>query len=159
MPDEVAQWWVNTVTASVKASVLDGRRLDALNDLCPTMCKALNGLSKLPRVFILAPNIITSGQVLPSLEGDIEAILYLSPTLEFESQEFINYIVAHEFAHLHLGHYLKPPEVVTPGVAHEDHSDEKAADELAAKWGFSRPEGKTWMERTLYAMKAEAENS
>jgi len=61
-------------------------------------------------------------------------MVYLSPELELESQEQVNFTVAHEFAHVVLKHssLCWNPE--------QGKRDEQTADDLAKEWGFERPE-------------------
>src|ERR1700687_4067174 len=68
--------------------------------------------------------------------------VYLSPFLEKKSQREVNYTVAHEFAHVALGHY-KPGAMGHPAGAvierHEDAPTEQDADRLTESWGFPCP--------------------
>jgi IrrE N-terminal-like domain len=60
-------------------------------------------------------------------------MVYLSPELEIESQEQVNFTVAHEFAHVVLRH--------SPLCDSErGKKNEQMADDLAKEWGFERPE-------------------
>ena len=59
--------------------------------------------------------------------------VYLSPTLEFELQVDVDFIVAHELAHLVLGHGRQRQRDQT-----EVDADENAADELVCRWGYLR---------------------
>jgi hypothetical protein len=63
--------------------------------------------------------------------------MYLSPMLELESQAKVNFTVAHEFAHIALGHHLPDNQQMTEQAeSHEDRPAERAADALAMSWGF-----------------------
>jgi hypothetical protein len=62
-------------------------------------------------------------------------VLYLSPSLEKGAFDITVAIVAHELAHLVLGHNMYPK-------AQEAVAQEDAAWELIRKWGFEREEKK-----------------
>lgn len=56
-------------------------------------------------------------------------IIFFPESLVNESDQTVKYVVAHEFAHFMLGH--------DGGASRPQHKKgERAADELAAKWGF-----------------------
>jgi Zn-dependent peptidase ImmA (M78 family) len=74
------------------------------------------------RVFIFTPETNTLGSV---FKHD-DYVLYLRPTLFRSSQREIDFTVAHEFAHLVLGHLRRLP----------GRQVEKEANALARKWGF-----------------------
>ena len=66
-------------------------------------------------------------------------VVYLSPSLEFDSQRDVDHTVAHELAHIFLGHHLLDnAQMKEHAEKHQDRPAEKAADELAATWGFPR---------------------
>ncbi len=88
----------------------------------------------LPALLVMAPSQHVLGQIYPELhltrhrEG---VIVYLSPELESKAQEEVDFTVAHEFAHVHLGHRSlreNPPTL------------EDDADSLVQAWGYSLPE-------------------
>jgi Zn-dependent protease with chaperone function len=84
---------------------------------------------ELPIVIVLAPAQWKYGQVYPSILNGV--VVYLSPTLEKLEQEEVDFTVAHEFAHVHLGHQVwsnNPPSL------------EDEADKLVESWGFTVPE-------------------
>jgi hypothetical protein len=58
-------------------------------------------------------------------------MIYLSPTLEQESQEEVDFTVAHEFAQAYLGHNQT---VANPESIEDD------ADALVVSWGFVVPQ-------------------
>lgn len=69
-------------------------------------------------------------------------LLYLSPRLEAKPQNEVDFTVAHEFAHVSLGHQQPgatrvPPDTVVQ--SHEDVPSEQDADRLAESWGFALP--------------------
>ena len=61
------------------------------------------------------------------LFGEGAAFIYLSPELESVDQDSVDSTVAHEFAHMLLGHHLRAWRV----------GDEKEADEMIKGWGFA----------------------
>lgn len=64
---------------------------------------------EMPNLLLFAPAPGIRGQVYPQLNGDgiPTALVYLSPELESEDSEQaeVNFTVAHELAHVFLGHY------------------------------------------------------
>ncbi|MGA8150901.1 MAG: hypothetical protein WB952_08125 [Terriglobales bacterium] len=95
-------------------------------------------LENLPPLTVFAPSAALLGHVLPHGTGD-SIFVYLSPRLERASQAEVDFTVAHEFAHIVLGHYKPgatdhPPDVVVQ--RHEDVPSEQDADRLAESWGF-----------------------
>jgi hypothetical protein len=99
-------------------------------------------LDNLPPLWVFAPTVAKLGEVHPFGPGRDPVFVYLSPLLEKKSQREVNYVVAHEFAHVALGHY-KPGATVLPAGAvierHEDAPTEQDTDRLAESWGFPRP--------------------
>lgn len=80
-------------------------------------------------VRVFAPSQHIYGQVYPAAFN--KPMIYLSPVLENQPQDEVDFTVAHEFAHAVLGHsdYLKT------SFASEDE-----ADFLAVSWGFTVPD-------------------
>jgi hypothetical protein len=106
-----------------------------------------NTFENFPTFLVDAPELTHAGSVISTdaYQG-AEAIVYLSPMLEFETQAQVNHTVAHEFAHLIRKHYTEPGRArYVPGVAHEDQELEQEADQVAALWGFPRPRKETWL--------------
>lgn len=68
------------------------------------------------------------------MAGPSSRSVVLKPTLNDCSEEFALYIIAHEFAHAYLRN----------GGWGEIADPEDAADALAAKWGFHRPDTFFW---------------
>ncbi len=95
----------------------------------------------LPARIVFAPSAARLGHVLPCGTGD-SIFVYLSPHLESKSQAEVDFTVAHEFAHVVLGHY-KPGATTYPSSLtfekHEDALSEQDADKLAESWGFAHP--------------------
>jgi hypothetical protein len=78
-------------------------------------------------------------------------IIYLSPALPSLPESEIRAVIAHEFAHVALGH-MNPPEKDALDKSAESgektayelgKSDEKTADKLAESWGFKLPQSYT----------------
>jgi len=64
-------------------------------------------------------------------------LVYLSPELKDHSPAYIRYVIAHELAHIRLGHeetFYKEGEAGEAAAR-----DEQAADDLASDWEFPRP--------------------
>lgn len=98
-------------------------------------------LDELPAFVVFAPSPRLLGELKPFGLGD-RLFLYLSPRLEKMSQKEVDFTVAHEFAHIVLGHY-KQGITMTPGApvkSHEEVPAEIATDKLAESWGFQRPQ-------------------
>jgi hypothetical protein len=120
-------WFNDSLLPSVKRKwVTEGKRCRALELLYHTIPDVLD---KTPRSAIFAPDAGGLCTRVPFAE----VMVYLSPELELESQEQVNFTVAHEFAHVVLKH--------SPLCWNPDQSkrDEQMADDLAIEWGFERP--------------------
>jgi len=100
------------------------------------------------RVLIWAPPLMLHGEAISiyhRFRGLGRHLVYLSPLLELEKQNFVNQVVAHEFAHIYLGH-LDGKGVVKTEAMHGAGSltemrRELEADTIASDWGFHRPKG------------------
>jgi len=71
----------------------------------------------LPRIVVFAPNPDDYGLCIPLMAGDpsgADAFIYLAPSLEHQSQDDVDFTVAHEFAHATLRHH--EPERLMPAV-------------------------------------------
>jgi hypothetical protein len=67
-----------------------------------------NSFQNFPTFLIDAPELTHAAACIPAdVYQTTGTIIYLSPTLEFETQAQVNHTVAHEFAHLALKHYTK----------------------------------------------------
>jgi hypothetical protein len=122
-------WFNDSLLPSVKCKwATEGKRCRALELLYRTIPDVLD---KTPRTAIFAPDVNTGG--LYTDAPFAEVMVYLSPELELESQEQVNFTVAHEFAHVVLKHSFLcwNPE--------QSKSNEQRADSLAKEWGFERP--------------------
>ncbi len=69
------------------------------------------------------------GQVMPGV------LIYLSPEMEKKSQNEVDFIVAHEFAHAIL-HDPRKPVSKEKAIPEFGRIREREADALIAKWGF-----------------------
>ena len=120
-------WFNNSLLPSVKRKwVREGKRCQALTLLYRTIPDVLD---KTPCTAIFAPE--ASG--LCTGASHAEVMVYLAPELELESQEQVNFTVAHEFAHVVLRHSFLCWNL------EQSKRDEQEADSLAKEWGFERP--------------------
>jgi hypothetical protein len=95
-----------------------------------------NPLQDFPLVAFFAPNFGVYGSACNRVLEN-RALVYLAPTLEFETQASVNHTVAHEMAHVLLGH-TKTGNGYIENVDYEKQPIEIAANKLAAEWGFPR---------------------
>jgi hypothetical protein len=124
----MAQDWFNdSLLASVKVKwVTEGKRCRALMQLYN---KIPDVLDETPVTAIFAPD--AGG--LCTRASCAEIMIYLAPELELESQEQVNFTVAHEFAHVVLKHSFLIWNL------EQNRCDEQMADNIAKEWGFERP--------------------
>lgn len=103
---------------------------------------AQNVFASMPVVTFYTPSLNTAGQVKSMVRG---VLVYLAPTLEYNSQRDVNFVVAHELAHVFLRHHEKNnQQMKEQAEEYADRPSEKAADALAEKWGFpKRKKGQT----------------
>jgi hypothetical protein len=98
---------------------------------------------EMPMMTIFAPSPKKLGEVYPyGPQGRL--FLYLSPGLENQPQDEVDFAVAHEFAHIALGHYspekwMLPEDLAAKIQYHEDVPNEIEADKLTESWGFRKP--------------------
>jgi hypothetical protein len=82
----------------------------------------------------------TTGQVFGSAVP--LTLMYISPLEELYPQEDVDFTVAHEFAHVALGHLWSinggREQGTFRGRRHGDSPAEMAADRLAESWGFRK---------------------
>jgi hypothetical protein len=134
---DTIEWYKQSVCASIlnRWLAVDGKRFKAVCQITDTLdCETTEAL---PIVSIYAPEFNVAGCV--RHEPPAGVFMYLSPVLELESQAVVNFAVAHEFAHIALGHYLPGnPQMAERADKYEDRPAELAADALAASWGFRR---------------------
>jgi Zn-dependent peptidase ImmA (M78 family) len=81
-------------------------------------------------LFFFAPGRI-NGQVYPCFRLN-EPMIFLALHIEELSQEEVDYIVAHEIAHVHLGHDAYESNTL-------DKNIEDETDALTREWGFTIP--------------------
>ncbi|SRR6266566_1749881 len=85
-------------------------------------------------VLVFAPGPHLYGQVypgiLPSKSEQPKTFIYLAPSLEEQSQQDVDFTVAHEFAHVYLNHEQ---------AARNPSAIEDDADALVETWGFIIP--------------------
>ena len=67
----------------------------------------------LPPLVVFAPSAAKLGEFKPFRLGD-RLLLYLSPRLEAKPQSEVDFTVAHEFAHILLGHHQPGATTVPP---------------------------------------------
>ncbi len=97
-------------------------------------------LDNLPPLVVFAPSKAKLGEMKPYGLGD-RLLLYLAPQLESKPQKEVDFTVAHEFAHVVLGHYKLGATAHPSGVTVRRHGDapsEQEADKLAESWGFKQ---------------------
>ena len=95
-------------------------------------------LENFPPLVVFAPSAAKLGELKRFGLGD-RFLIYLSPRLEALSQEEVDLTVAHEFAHVALGHYKPIVGTNPPDAVWEKHKDapiEKDTDRLTESWGF-----------------------
>jgi len=89
----------------------------------------------LPGIRLYAPcNVL--GEVI-SLPCNGEVLIVLHYELESLPQRVVNYVVAHEFAHVVLGHYGADFQYADSSLKHNDKPEEVATDRLVASWGYA----------------------
>ena len=117
--------WVEVEFVAPLLSVVNRMPLPALKQL----------IDKEPVLFAPEPNI--GGRVYPAPSPGFAGrfIVYFSPDLLSRPQAYIEAVIAHEFAHLVLGH----DEIPCQDARERALEDEKVADELAESWGFKIP--------------------
>ncbi len=134
----VNDWFEQAVTGGIEAGWISRentkRRLNALRTAHEKMDP--QSQAKLPPTMVIfAPGIHHGGQNMRREMATDLVFVYLSPILEFDWQVDVDFVVAHELAHVVLGHgnkrQLTPEEV---GLPHELTTAEIAASDLVAKW-------------------------
>jgi hypothetical protein len=124
-------------------------------DARPKTAKALIRLSQripdkvfndLPRIVVFAPNPGDYGLCIPLMTGDpddADAFIYLAPSLERQSQNDVDFTVAHEFAHAALRHHelenLMTFSMDEAKKGYLEWNSEVAADQLVTEWGYKVP--------------------
>jgi len=124
-------WYEQAITYGVEQGWIDrpgsAKRLNGLEEVRKKMPKEMQ--AALPQLIIFSPGLDVGGA---TLRRDIPlsyAFVYLSPTLEKEHCINATWAVAHELAHVVLGHghYRQRNKA-------QVDADEKAASDLADTW-------------------------
>ena len=144
-----SSWFDNSVMVSLRSGWLDvdefahdgqSKRFKAILKVWKKVSNRFvdeNPFDTMPTVTFFAPPLNDGGRVMQTPPMGI--VVYLAPTLEFNSQRDVDHTVAHELAHIALGHHLSDNvQMKEQAEKHEERPAEKAADELAATWGFPR---------------------
>lgn len=142
-------WFDDSVMASSRSGWLDrdkfahdgqSKRFKAILRVWDRVSKRFpdeNPFDTMPTVTFFAPFVDWAGRVMRT--PPMGVVVYLAPSLEFDSQRDVDHTVAHELGHVSLGHHLLDnTQMKEHAEKHEDRPAEKAADEVAAKWGFPR---------------------
>jgi hypothetical protein len=138
--DSTMDWYEQAITDGVKQGWIDRpgsrNRLNGLEEVHKRMPKEMQ--AALPPLVIFSPRLDAGGLTLRREMPLNSAFVYLSPTLEKEHCVDATWAVAHEFAHVALGHgqyRLRTQEQVD--------ADERAASDLALKWGVPKRNPRT----------------
>jgi hypothetical protein len=132
------EWFKAVIVNSRENGILiEGKRVEAVfrfwaKTLKQEMCDKKD--FDLPLVTFLAPPLAYLGWALQ--EMPTENVIYLSPNLEFESLNKVTHTVAHEVAHVALGHNVDGAIGECDGIEYNKRPHEVAANRLAADWGF-----------------------
>jgi hypothetical protein len=129
-------WWEDSVITSfrngwISKSVFGNSnswRFLALVNFRERWAHGLFKPANIPTTALLCPSEATAGEVYSRPFGD-KIVLFLSPRLEFDSEEAATFTLAHEYAHLSLNHF---------SVA-AIYERELAANRQAVEWGFPAP--------------------
>jgi predicted metal-dependent peptidase len=114
------------------------KTLSAMRTLCERMPQqAKNNLPQGPFLIVFAPDPRLLGK---EIDGHF---IYLSPILECCSQECVDATVAHEFAHMLVGH-----------ESGDQLSRERETDLLIQKWGYHLTNSCGWQRRDHAKAKA-----
>lgn len=158
--DQVS-WWKESVMRSFKHGCLvPGKRFDALCAVwravghLDSVAKIEFGdskddpdtyFSKLDSVTIWAPPLNMLGMAyINKMSG---SSVYLCPMLEFAKPAAVRHTVAHELAHVYLGHHSGlgiRANANADDKPHDEQQNEIDADALALLWGFKRPKSVLW---------------
>ncbi len=110
------------------------KTVQALVTLCDRVPEEV--FVSMPTFSILAPDAKVDGAVYRPVP---EIVIYFSPSLEDESQEKVDFTVAHEFAHIYLRHHEEDESMIT-WIPYLEQPTEVEADELVRQWGYTVPE-------------------
>jgi hypothetical protein len=151
-PPTTEERWAQFLYMYVNPGWFDEDRTKTLHALRQCFDRIpIEAWDEMPPLILFAPSSWKFGQVNPLATHSfprptIQAFVYLSPSLESESQEQLDFTVAHELAHALLGHHRPDNSEATHtlgSIPHEEAPSEIAADKLAESWGFKRPQGGT----------------
>jgi hypothetical protein len=127
----MSDWYEQAITYGIERGWIDRpgskNRLNGLDEVRKKMPKAMQ--AALPPLIIFSPGLAVGGVTLRREIPLSYAFIYLSPTLEEERCINATWAVAHELAHVVLGHghYRLRNQA-------EVAADEKAASDLADTW-------------------------
>jgi hypothetical protein len=107
------------------------KTLSALQTLCERVPDEV--FQHLPTFSIFAPDSQTFGSLLHTMHP---IVIYLAPALEEKPQAEVDFTVAHEFAHLYLGHHEHEEGEFR---LYLEEPTEVSADELVVRWGYAIP--------------------
>lgn len=113
--------------------------------LCKRLPKAVR--DSLPPLAVYAPSPLTWGELLTTCDlvtalRTKRGLIYLTPELEKRSQAFVDETVAHEFAHVVLGHNSKTYRA--KAKEYGPHWREREADLLIEEWGYTATNTDIW---------------
>jgi hypothetical protein len=145
----LTDWFQESVQPSMKDGWLTpGKRLEAVMQVWSKMVRSGEEWElSLPTATFFAPDLVTVGWAMHRFPNG--NVIYLSPTLEMESLPEVMHTVAHELAHVALGHTKHEILAGQCAVKWEDRKHEKDADALAAKWGFPRRNKGWFLHKTI----------
>lgn len=138
----IAMTWEDFVDTYLSDPVLfdwNGRAKTMEAMSCFWHAASKSGEDELPQpLYIFAPSPGISGEAIRWAACETRGvIMYLAPNLEDMVQDDVNSIVAHEFAHVLLGHRWAERQGSSVSESrHEDEPYEIEADKLVEKWGF-----------------------
>lgn len=116
------------------------KTIEAMQQICERVPQEV--IDDLPPLTLFAPSAALFGRVFP-FGGGNALFVYLAPNLERKSQREVDFTVAHEFAHVVLGHYKSDATIIPADAVVRSRGDvpsEKEANRLAESWGFPKAE-------------------
>src|ERR1700756_2681170 len=102
-PEAFLDTFTDSIYCDLQARPKTAKALIRLSERLPD--EVANGL---PRIVVFAPNPHDYGLCIPLMTGSpngVDALIYLAPSLERQSQTEVDFTVAHEFAHASLRHH------------------------------------------------------
>jgi hypothetical protein len=135
--DWFEQYVIDAASAGWISRTNTRRRLNALRTVYQQI--DIDSRRRLPPTIIFAPSLDAGGQTMRRDVPPDFAFVYLAPTLEFNWQIDVDYVVAHELAHVVLDHGgERPLSAEQAALPHEQRADEVAVEALVAKWRISK---------------------